>query len=242
MTGSTCRWEAVDCKFDGTNKCATCFTVKQFYKQQLPKKKQGLRQRSQRADRRQGSAFEAANHRRNVADIKETESSMTVNSGATRRQKGDENITGYVRIAEELKTQMPDRAKGTKSFTIQRSWLDKLHQESLQHNQEFWYLVFAFSESEGVNPAGDTFVISEKEMIFNMVQTMIADRRKADIAAQQLDVAMKETEMFKADNAALLAKIRYLEAKLESVLTGGFAAAFEHPLAKKSQKGVDSVE
>lgn len=235
MADSTCRWKAVNCKFDGTNKCAICFTVKQFYKPVEQKKKQGLKQRAQRADKRQGSAFEAANHKRNVSGIKETESSMTVNSGATRRQKGDENITGYVRVVEELKTQMPDRAKGTKSFTIQRSWLDKLHQESLQHNQEFWYLVFAFSENEGINPAGDTFVISEKEMIFNMVQTMISDRRKADIAAQQLDVAMKETEMVKADNAALLAKIRYLEAKLD--LMGGSAATFEHPLEEESQKG-----
>lgn len=242
MADSTCRWEAVDCKFDGTDKCAICFTVRQFYKQKTVKKKQGLRQRAQRADKRQGSAFEAANHKRNVADIRETESAMTVNSGATRRQKGDENITGYIRVAEELKTQMPDRAKGTKSFTIQRSWLDKLHQESLQHNQEFWYLVFAFSENEGVNPAGDTFVISEKEMIFNMVQTMISDRKKADIAAQQLDVAMKETEMVRADNAALLAKIRYLEAQLQLAAMGGFAAAFEHPLEEEPKKGGKGFE
>ena len=217
MTDSTCRWEAVNCKFDGTDKCAICFTIRQFFRPKDQKKKTGLKRRSQRADKRQGSAFEAANHKRNVSDIKETESSMTVNSGATRRQKGDENITGYVRVAEELKTQMPNRAKGTKSFTVQRSWLDKLHQESLQHNQEFWYLVFAFSENEGVNPAGDTFVISEKEMIFSMIQSMISDRRKADIAAQQLDVSVKENEMIKADNAALLAKIRYLEAQLELV-------------------------
>lgn len=214
-TGSACRWEAVDCKFDGTDKCATCFTFQQFFKQREIKKLKRLKQHSQRADKRQGSAFEAANHKRNTIGIKQTESNMTVNSGATRRQKGDENISGYIRVAEELKTQMPNRIKGTKSFTIQRSWLDKLHQESLQHNQEFWYLVFAFSEDEGVNPAGDTFVISEKEMIFNMVQSMISDRRKADIAAQQLDVAIKETSMVKADNAALLAKIALLEAKLK---------------------------
>lgn len=239
MAGSACRWETVDCKFSGTNKCATCFTVKQFYKQKEDKPRQGLKQRAQREDKRKGAAFEAANHKRNVSNIRETESSMTLNSGATRRQKGDENITGYVRVAEELKTQMPERAKGTKSFTIQRSWLDKLHQESLQHNQEFWYLVFAFSENEGVNPAGDTFVISEKEMIFNMIRTMISDRRKADIAAQRLDIAMKETEMVKADNAALLAKIRYLEAKL--ALTGDSVAPLKHPLEDKSKKGCDIV-
>ena len=239
MTGSACRWGAVDCKFSGTDKCATCFTIKQFYKQKEDKPKKGFRQRSQHADKRKGSAFEVSNHKRNVTNIKETESNMTINSGATRRQKGDENIIGYVRVAEELKTQMPNRAKGTKSFTIQRAWLDKLHQESLQHNQEFWYLVFAFSENEGVNPAGDTFVISEKEMIFNMIRAMISDRRKADIAAQQLDVAIKETEMVKADNVALLAKIRYLEAKL--ALTGDSVAPLKHPLEEESKKGCDTV-
>lgn len=217
MTDSTCRWGAVNCKFDGTDKCAICFTVRQFFKFKEEKRKTSLKQRSQRVDKRQGSAFEVANHKRNVSSIKRTESSMTINSGATRKQKGDENITGYVKVAEELKTQMPNRIKGTKSFTVQRSWLDKLHQESLQHNQEFWYLVFAFSENEGINPAGDTFVISEKEMIFNMIQSMISDRRKADIAAQQLDVSIKETEMVKAENVALLTKIQYLEAQLELV-------------------------
>lgn len=215
MTDDTCKWQTTDCKFDGTSRCAICFVLRQFYQPVVVKKQKGLRQRSQRKDKRLGSGFEAANHKRNVADIKETESNMTINSGATSKQKGDENISGYVRVAEELKTQMPDRARGTKSFTVQRAWLDKLHQESLQHNQEFWYLVFAFSEDEGVNPAGDTFVISEKEMIFNMVKTMISDRKRADIASQRLKVAETETAMVRAENATLISRIRYLEELLQ---------------------------
>jgi len=215
MTDGTCRWQAVNCKFDGTNKCAICFTFQQFFKPVVEKKKQGLRPRAQRQDKRMGSAFEAAHHKRSQADIKATESNMTINSGATKRQKGDENVTGYIRIMQELKTQMPDRKGGTKSFTLKREWFDKLHSEALQHGFEFWYLLFAFSEDEGVNPAGERFVVAEEDIFSSMVQSMIADRRKADIAVQQLRVAEKETAVVKAENSLLISKVDYLEAKLK---------------------------
>ena len=55
---------------------------------------------------------------------------MTLNSGATVLEKGDEQISGIINVMEELKTQMPDRAKGTKTFTIKRQWLDKLNKEA----------------------------------------------------------------------------------------------------------------
>lgn len=224
MTDGTCRWQAVNCKFDGTNKCAICFTIRQFFKPKTGKKKQGLRQHAQRQDKRMGSAFEAANHKRNQADIKATESNMTVNSGATRRQKGDENITGLIRIMQELKTQMPDRKGGTKSFTLKREWFDKLHSEALQHGFEFWYLLFAFSEDEGVNPAGERFVVAEEDVFSSMVQSMISDRRRADVAAQQLDLVEKEAAVIKAENTLLIAKIAYLEAKLTAESPSGPSA------------------
>jgi hypothetical protein len=162
-----------------------------------------------------GSQFEKANHDNNVSALRETESNMTINSGATRRQKGDENITGYIRVMEELKTQMPNRVKGTKSFTIQRSWLDKLNIEGKQKGMEFWYLVFSFSETEGVNPAGDTFVISEKEMIFSMIQNMLSDRKRADLAAKAAEVSKLELDSVKAENSALHSRIAFLESKIE---------------------------
>lgn len=233
MADSTCRWESMGCKFDGTDKCAVCFTFNLYYKAAQQKKKAVLKVRAQKADKRQGSAFEAANHQKNVQQLKQTESSMTINSGATRRQKGDENITGYVRVMEELKTQMPGRKGGTKSFTIQRVWLNKLRQEALQYGEEFWYLVFAFSEDEGVNPAGDTFVVSEKDMIFSMIQTVISDRRRADIASQQLIAAEKETAFVKAENAMLLSKIELLEAKLSLAESkAADSGPFGHPVTK----------
>ena len=213
----SCLWNNTDCKFEDTQKCETCFTPSQFYKQQQIRTKKGLKPRAQKADKRAGSSFEAANHKKNVSLIKETESNLTVNSGATRRQKGDENITGYIKISEELKTQMPNRVRGTKTFTVHREWLDKLNIESQQKGQEFWYLVFSFSENEGVNPAGDTFVITEKDMIFNMVRTMIEDRKRADLAAVKADTKIKETEYLKAEISALHSKIAFLEARIKEL-------------------------
>jgi hypothetical protein len=157
-----------------------------------------------------GSQFEKANHDSNVSALRETESNMTINSGATRRQKGDENITGYVRVMEELKTQLATRAKGTKSFTIQREWLDKLSREAQQRGFEFWYLVFQFSEHEN-----EPFVVVEKEMVFNMIQTMLSDRRRADLAAKAAEVSQKETEAVRTKMSSLYSKIAYLESKIE---------------------------
>jgi len=214
----SCRWNTDDCKFLDSKKCDICFTFQQFYKQNEVKAPKRLRQRAQKADKRMGARFEKANHDRNVSALRETESNMTINSGATRRQKGDENITGYIRVMEELKTQMPDRIKGTKSFTIKREWLDKLNREAIQKGMEFWYLVFTFSENDG-NCAGDTFVVTEKEMVFSMVQNMLSDRRRADLAAKAAEVSKLELDSVKAENSALHAKIAFLESKLELVKT-----------------------
>jgi len=206
----SCQWESTDCKFEDTNKCNICFTYQQFYETKQIKAPKKLRQRANKADKRMGSSFEKKNHDRNVSALRETESNMTINSGATRRQKGDENITGYVRVMEELKTQMPERAKGTKTFTIHREWLDKLHREALQKGFEFWYLVFQFAENDN-NP----YVIVEKDMVFNMIQNMLSDRKRADLASQASNVCHKEIDMLKANISALYSKIDYLEEKLK---------------------------
>lgn len=109
------------------------------------------RKQANKPDKRKGSSFEYNNHKNNIKILKDdVTSSMTLNSGATIIEKGDEQISGIIEIMEELKTQMPDRAKGTKSFTIKREWLDKLHREALQENKEFWYLKFALVKTKPI--------------------------------------------------------------------------------------------
>ena len=207
-----CKWN-LNCKFIDTKKCDTCFTHGLLFQEQAQKKKTNLKQRTQRADKRLGSGFEFANHQRNVSALKQTESNMTINSGATKRQKGDENITGYIKLMEELKTKTGEKSKGSRSFTIKREWLDKLNREAKERGFEFWYLVFAFTEEEGLN--NDSYVVINKEVILNMVQTIISDRKRADLAAQAARVSELETQARAAEISALYSKVRYLEEKVK---------------------------
>jgi len=209
-----CEYGYIDCKFEDTAKCDRCFTEGEYYKPKVRKKRKGLARVAQKADGRMGSEFEYANHKRNNVEMKEISSSMTLNSGATIFEKGDEHINGYVTVAQELKTQMPTRARGCKSFTIQREWLDKLHRES-KGKQEFWHLVFAFSESEGTNPAGQVFTVVENDVFLRAIATMQHDRMIADLCDKRIAVIARQKDMIQAELNAAQAKIAYYEANKE---------------------------
>lgn len=208
-----CQWKYEDCKFEGTTKCDNCFTEGLLYKEKPNKKRNTLARHQQKADKRMGSQFEYANHKRNESRMKEATSSMTLNSGATVFEKADEHIGGYVKVAEELKTQMPERARGTKTFTIQRKWLDKLNSESKKEGQDFWYLKFAFSETEGMNPAGNVFVVAEEKVFMDMVASMQQDRAAAALCGKRIEVMSRQKDMVQAQLNAAMAKIAYYEAQ-----------------------------
>lgn len=217
----TCRWNYGDCQSD-PSKCVLCVTDGCCYT--APKKRYKLKVNNQKADGRMGSHFEAANHQRNEAMLAKTH--MTLNSGATAKEKGDEQISGIINVMEELKTQEPERGKGCKSFAIKRHWLNKLHVEALKENKEFWYLKFAFNEDDGAsvhgfdegNPAGNVFVTVEQDIIMSMVQTMVMDRQKAELCDARVKMYQKHAAASEAENVALKAKIEALEAKLEAVM------------------------
>lgn len=207
---TNCKWHFSDCISD-ESKCILCVTSGLKYVP--PKQKTVLKKRNtQKPDNRKGSGFEYTNHVRNQELLS---SNMTINSGATAKEKGDEQITGIIRIMEELKTQMPDRAKGTKSFTIQRGWLDKLNREAIAANMEFWYLKFSFSEDEAMHNAGSTFVITEQDIIMSMIKTMYIDRKKAKEVDAKLDLYKKKYESIEAENIFLKAKIEELKSEIE---------------------------
>ena len=204
-----CKWNLDDCQSE-ESRCVLC--VANGLKYVAPKQKSVLKKRNtQKVDNRKGSGFEYANHVKNQELLS---SKMTLNSGATVKEKGDEQILGIIRIMEELKTQMPDRARGTKSFTIHREWLDKLNKEAIRENMEFWYLKFAFSEDEGMHNAGNTFIITEQDVIMAMVKTMYLDRKKAKEADSAIDVYKKRWQSIQAENVFLKAKIEELEAEI----------------------------
>ena len=217
----TCRWGYDDCQSD-ESKCILCVTDGLHYK--APKKRYKLKVNNQKPDGRMGSSFEYANHKRNEEMLAQTR--MTLNSGATAKEKGEEQISGYIHIMEELKTQEPQRGKGCKSFAIKRHWLNKLHVEALAENKEFWYLKFAFNEDEGAaehgfdegNPAGNVFVAVEQDVIMSMVQTMVMDRQKAELCDARVDMHQKRAAAKEAEVVALKAKIEELESKLNLLM------------------------
>lgn len=206
-----CEYGYTDC-INQDIKCSTCFINGQNYEPIKVKRKTTLAKKRQKQDKRSGSRFEYVNHKNNSNLLKDDVfSSMTLNSGATLHQKGDEQIFGIINIMEELKTQMPDRAKGTKTFTIKREWLDKLNKEAKMENKEFWYLKFSFSEDEANHSSSNIFVITEQDIIMSMVKTMVEDRKKAKKAQIQIDIANKKAALIEAENIRLKAEIDLLK-------------------------------
>ena len=125
----------MSCEFGYTNcknedkRCDLCFNASNYV--EIQTKKSTLKKKNnEKPTGRMGELFERKNHKsvkNNIESV--TSANMTPNSGAG-SIKGDENITGLIRIMEELKTQDPHRARGHNQFTIQRKWLDKLDREA----------------------------------------------------------------------------------------------------------------
>ena len=142
--------------------------------------------------------------------LADTVTSMTLNSGATVLEKGDEQIRGLINIMEEDKTRTVEQAPGKKTFTIQKKWLDKLLKESGAEDMEFHYLKFSFHEFDN-----DIYVITELDQIQSMVKTMVTDRRKAKDFDYRIQLEQKKNQALMAENSALRAKIAYLEKEEE---------------------------
>lgn len=199
-------------------KCDMCIDGSQF-KEYVAKQVKGLQKRNyNKKSNRMGSTFEYNNHKNNKAAIDSVvNTSMTPNSGAGSSIKGDEQITGLIRIMEELKTQEVERARGHSQFTIKREWLDKLDREAPPENMEFWYLKFAFKDTDD-----KSYVVIDTQQIMDMVTTIVHDRKLANEADSKVEVANKRLEYVNAEMSHILAeehmkdkKIEYYEALLK---------------------------
>lgn len=234
-----CRYGYNDCVAD-ESKCTFCSSGMSY---EEPKKMHQPRRKTNRPDKRKGSAFEYANHQRNQ-DI--LQSKMTLNSGATTREKGDENLViGGFRLMEELKTQEPTRGKGCKSFTIKREWLNKLHVEAMERGFDAWHLKFAFNEAEASatreerfsegNPAGNVFVVVEQDIIMAMVQRLAQDEIKATQIDEKIHFYQKKNQRLEAEQVALKARIEELEAKIKLLEHSPRAEAIRNGLKKLAE-------
>jgi hypothetical protein len=201
-----CPYGKTDCQ--NTEQCHICFNAMKY---KAPKKKQqGLSKNYNKTTKRMGAVSETITQKQNQATLDNVVSSrLTVNSGAG-TEKGDAWITGLIEIAQEVKTQLPERARGCKSFTIQREWLEKLTQESIEANKEFWWLVFSFKENDD-----QQYVIADSLIFQNMVATMVADRKIAKEAQSKIDLADKHRKLIDAKNTELQATIDRMQAEID---------------------------
>lgn len=199
-------------------KCDMCIDGSQF-KEYVAKQVKGLQKRNyNKKSNRMGSTFEYNNHKNNKAAIDSVvNTSMTPNSGAGSSIKGDEQITGLIRIMEELKTQEVERARGHSQFTIKKEWLDKLDREAPPENMEFWYLKFAFKDTDD-----KSYVVIDTQQMMDMVTTIVHDRKLANEADSKVEVVNKRLEYVNAEMSYILAeehmkdkKIEYYEALLK---------------------------
>lgn len=210
MMKMECMWGHDDCKYEDIS-CLSCLVKDRFYSPKN-KPKRFITKNINKQDNRKGSKFEYKNHKNNENLVS---SNMTINSGATAKEKGDEQIRGIINVMEELKTQMPDRARGNTVFTIKRKWLDKLHAEALKENMEFWYLKFCFNEEEAVYNGDQIYCITEENIIMSMIKTMIRDRKKAAECDATIDLYKKKYMELEAKNSALMAELEALKSSID---------------------------
>ena len=211
----SCPYGFDDCQ--NQDQCILCFDGNKYV---APKKKQqGLKKNYNKKTKRMGAVSENITQQQNQATIDAVCSSrLTVNSGAG-QEKGDAWITGLVEIAQEVKTQLPERAKGCKSFTISREWLEKLNRESKEANKEFWWLVFSFKEDDE-----QQYVVAESQVFQDMIATLVHDRKISKEADKKIDLANKQRRIAEAKNTELEAKVDRLQAELDyykALLEGG---------------------
>ena len=195
-----------DCQ--NTGQCHLCLTGNKY---KAPKKKSsGLSKNYNKTTKRMGAVSETITQKANQATIDNVVSSrLTTNSGAG-SEKGDAWITGLVEIAQEVKTQLPNRVKGCKSFTIQREWLEKLDRESKAAFKEFWWLVFSFKEDDE-----QLYVIADNKVFQDMIANLVADRKTAKEAQAKIDLANKHRRLVDTKNTELQATIDRMQAEID---------------------------
>ena len=191
-----------------TEQCHLCLTGNKY---KAPKKKSsGLSKNYNKTTKRMGAISETITQKANQATIDNVVSSrITTNSGAG-SEKGDAWITGLVEIAQEVKTQLPTRAKGCKSFTIQKEWLEKLDRESQEAFKEFWWLVFSFKEDDE-----QLYVVADNKIFQDMIANLVADRKTAKEAQSKIDLANKHRRLVDTKNTEFQATIDRMQAEID---------------------------
>lgn len=209
MSCDECKFGHSDCT--NSEQCFLCFNSSKYIP--AKKKPQGIKKNLNKKSNRMGSNLEVKTQQRLqstvVSDSDKTMADMTPNSGAG-KVKGDAQIRGLVKCMIENKTQEVVRAKGHKSFTIKREWLDKLATEAPAENMEFWWLTFSFKDTDN-----QLYTIIDDQQMQDMIATLVEDRKIAKEADSKVDLANKLRKVAEAKNTELEATIDRLKAELE---------------------------
>lgn len=203
-----CEWGRTDC-VNLNEKCHLCASPDFHYEPPKQRKQSGMSRNQAKESGRKGAGFELRNHHAVNDMLSGASTRMTPNSGAG-QVKGDQEIRGIIKIMEELKEQNnKETARGEKTFTIHKEWLEKLDREAKAAAKEFWYLKFSFNKADH-----DTFVVVDADIIMAMINTMVEDRKAVSKVRLEQDVAERRRQVVEAENTLLLAQIEELKAKL----------------------------
>lgn len=110
----------------------------------------------------------------------EPEAKRQPNSGAMWHAKGDITLEHAL---VEVKERGTVNARGEKTISIPKLWLDKQADEAFQENKPFWYLAFAYKGSEEV------YIIKPYEDEIEMVAYLRQLQNENEILRQELEEA-----------------------------------------------------
>lgn len=82
-----------------------------------------------------------------IKQKEQPEAKRQPNSGAMWHAKGDISLEHALMEVKERGTK---NSRGRKTISIEKDWLDKQEKEAFLENKPFWYLAFAYKESEEV--------------------------------------------------------------------------------------------
>lgn len=172
--------------------------------------------RAQKKSGRMGAKFEEENHRNNEAMLGRGSCFLTPNSGAGEKYKGDEWISGFCTVMQELKTNVkPKISRGSKTYTCKREELEKVRREGKEANVEFAYLKFRFLESDS-----ETYSIISDEVMDSVIATLAEDRKKASRVDEYINYYEKREKYLKNKVLMLESRNRELEEILEGLKPG----------------------
>ena len=202
-----CEYGHHDCT-NLNDRCHSCINA--FYYKEPKQRSYGLKKNINPDTKRQGSNSEVINHNANKRML-DAATSGTPNSGAG-SVKGDEQIKGLISIMEEVKTTTTkniNKEPGKETFTLQRSWMDKLEAEAKAENMEFNYLKFSFKEHDD-----KFYIVCNANTIMDMVTTMVYDRKKLKNLVLETDVLKKSWRHSETETMMLKAEIDLLKSQL----------------------------